>query len=286
MPYFLLMSVFVGLVWPDANAVTHMGWQFAAYGLSLPAVAATGLAFPLVRPLEAAAARALCAPGLDASGTDRSWAARRRTAGWFTLHVGVGGLVSGVTLAVPPMAWVLVVLPFAPSLRDEEGRDFGLLDVPLWTAPLIGVAFLAALVGVAAGAGALLARYAPALLGPTPADRLAAAEARSADLARRNALARELHDSVGHALSAVTLQASAARKVFDRDPEFVRSALEAIESATRDAVAELDGVLGVLRVGEAAPGTAPAPTPSLARDLEGLVERTRAAGAEVVVRVR
>ncbi|CAM5666834.1 Protein-glutamate methylesterase/protein-glutamine glutaminase [Streptomyces rimosus subsp. rimosus] len=88
--------------------------------------------------------------------------------------------------------------------------------------------------------GRLLARGAPALLGRTPADRLAAAERRAADLASRNRLARELHDSVGHALSAVTLQAGAARRVLDRDPEFVRQALTAIEETTRDAVAELD----------------------------------------------
>ncbi|NEE12214.1 histidine kinase, partial [Streptomyces sp. SID7499] len=103
-------------------------------------------------------------------------------------------------------------------------------------------------------------------------------EARAADLAVRNRLARELHDSVGHALSAVTLQASAARRVLDSDPEFVREALAAIEDTTRRTVGELDAVLGVLREGDA-PGTAPAPT--LAADLDGLLRRTRAGGQRV-----
>ena len=40
---------------------------------------------------------------------------------------------------------------------------------------------LIALAGCAAAAGALLARQAPVLLGPTPADRLAAAERRATD---------------------------------------------------------------------------------------------------------
>ncbi len=106
--------------------------------------------------------------------------------------------------------------------------------------------------------------------------------ARAADLAVRNRLARELHDSVGHALSAVTLQASAARRVLDTDPEFVREALAAIEDTTRRTVGELDAVLGVLRVGDA-PGTAPAPT--LDADLGGLLRRTRAAGLRVTARV-
>ncbi|NEC64050.1 histidine kinase, partial [Streptomyces sp. SID9727] len=72
-------------------------------------------------------------------------------------------------------------------------------------------------------------------------------ERRAAELAVRNRLARELHDSVGHALSAVTLQAGAARRVLDSDPEFARQALTAIEETTRRTVGELDAVLGLLR---------------------------------------
>lgn len=132
--------------------------------------------------------------------------------------------------------------------------------------------------GTAWGAGALLGRCAPVLLGPTPADRLAAAERRAADLASRNRLARELHDAVGHALSAVTLQASAARRVLDADPEFARGALAAIEETTREAVAELDTVLGLLREEDGAGPAAPAPTLD---GLDALLARTRAAGLAV-----
>ncbi|WP_240450188.1 sensor histidine kinase, partial [Streptomyces sp. S1] len=91
--------------------------------------------------------------------------------------------------------------------------------------------------------------------GPDPADRLAAAERRAAEAEARNRLARELHDSVGHALSAVTLQAGAARRVLDgghADPEFVREALTAIEESARRTVGEVDRALGLLRRGEEA----------------------------------
>ncbi|MYR57761.1 histidine kinase, partial [Streptomyces sp. SID625] len=71
------------------------------------------------------------------------------------------------------------------------------------------------------------------------------------------------------------LQAGAARRVLDTDPEFAREALAAIEETTRRTVGELDAVLGVLRGGDA-PDTAPAPT--LAADLDGLLRRTRAGG--------
>jgi signal transduction histidine kinase len=84
---------------------------------------------------------------------------------------------------------------------------------------------------------------------------------------------------VGHALSAVTLQASAARRVLDHDPEFVREALAAIEDTTRRTVGELDAVLGVLR--EAGDPASTAPAPTLAADLDGLLSRTRAGGLRV-----
>ncbi|WP_077063702.1 histidine kinase [Streptomyces sp. MP131-18] len=280
MPYFLLTAVALGVAF-RVDATNGPGWQFLAFALSLPLVAATGLLAP-VRLLEAGAARTLAGvPGAAlAAAPAGSWAARRRAAAWFTAHLGLGGLVSGATLAVPPLACVLLAAPFSAALRGSRfGAQLPLPGDAPWLGPPAGLALLAALTAAAAGAGALLVRLAPALLGPTPADRLAAAEARAADLAARNRLARELHDSVGHALSAVTLQAAAAGKVLDADPEFAREALAAIEDTARGAVAELDTVLGLLREDEAA-GTAPAPTLA---DLDGLLSRTRAAGVTVVL---
>jgi signal transduction histidine kinase len=118
---------------------------------------------------------------------------------------------------------------------------------------LIGLVLLVALVYTVAGLGALAAIMAPVLLGPSPAERIAALEAEAGELAERNRLARELHDSVGHALTVTTLQAAAAQEVLDSDPEFVRRALRAVEETGRAAMADLDHVLGLLR--EAAPGT-------------------------------
>ncbi|WP_239144449.1 histidine kinase [Streptomyces sp. SID14515] len=251
MPYFLVGTVLVGVTSGGGPVFSSPPAQFIAFGLALPMAAATGF-FALVRPLSVAAARALCGvpPALLADGPARTRQARVRTAGWYTLHLALGGIVSGATLTVPPFAVAVAALPFFPGLRGTW-----LLDGPrvlrepwvLALAPFAGLAMLLALALAAAVAGEALARRAPVLLGPTPEDRLAAAERRAADLAVRNRLARELHDSVGHALSAVTLQAGAARRVLDRDPEFVREALTAIEETTRRTVGELDSVLGLLR---------------------------------------
>ncbi|MFE6151668.1 sensor histidine kinase [Streptomyces sp. NPDC057889] len=282
MPYVLVGSVVIGPLTGVSDVFTSLMLQLGSFAVGLPLAAVTAL-FPLTRPISVAAVRALCGVPADAlaDGPPRSRAARGRTVAWFTLHLGFGGVLSGMTLALPPFAVTLMALPLVAGLRDSA---LALPEVlhhtwALALAPVAGAAMLVALAGCAAVAGALLARWAPVLLGPTPADRLAAAERRAADLAVRNRLARELHDSVGHALSAVTLQASAARRVLDHDPEFVREALAAIEDTTRRTVGELDAVLGVLR--EAGDPASTAPAPTLAADLDGLLSRTRAGGLRV-----
>ncbi|MEW2391434.1 histidine kinase [Streptomyces venezuelae] len=285
MPYVFVGSVVVGPLFGDSNVFGSLGAQLSAFAVGLPLAAITAL-FPLTRPMSVAAVRALCAvPDASlADGPARTRAARGRTVAWFTLHLGLGGVISGMSLALPPFAAFLVALPFVPALRDDSTGAPPFFDEPWWLAlsPVVGLLALAALAACAAAAGGLLARWAPDLLGPTPADRLAAAERRAADLAVRNRLARELHDSVGHALSAVTLQASAARRVLDHDVEFVREALAAIEDTTRRTVGELDAVLGVLRETGEGTGARPAPpAPTLAADLDDLLRRTRAGGLRV-----
>ncbi|GHH03787.1 sensor histidine kinase [Streptomyces lanatus] len=284
MPYVFVGQLVVGPAMDSRYVFNDLPLQLLSFAVGLPLAAVTAAVFPLTRPLESGAVRALCGVEAErlAHGPARTWAAKGRAAAWFTLHLGFGGIISGMSLAVPPFAGFLTSLPLLVWLGGAELPEA--LD-HTWVvalAPIAGVATMLGLAVCAAVSGTLLARWAPALLGPTPEDRLAAAEARAADLAVRNRLARELHDSVGHALSAVTLQASAARRVLDSDPEFVREALAAIEDTTRRTVGELDAVLGVLRDGDA-PGTAPAPT--LAADLAGLLRRTRACGLRVTAEV-
>jgi signal transduction histidine kinase len=128
------------------------------------------------------------------------------------------------------------------------------------------------------GAGYLSPWFALQLLGPSSAELRAAAAAERARLARRNDLARELHDTIGHALTVTTVQAAAARRTLASEPRAAMLALTEIERAGRAAVADLDYALGVLRAGEngrAEPATAPA---RCLADVERLVTETRAAG--------
>jgi signal transduction histidine kinase len=135
---------------------------------------------------------------------------------------------------------------------------------------------LPAIIYLGAAVGALFARLAPVLLGPSPADRLARLELQTEQLMERNRLARELHDSVGHALTVTTLQAAAAARLLDTDPDFARRALTAIEETGRTALEDLDHVLGLLREDAGAK----TPQRTLA-DLGGLFDQTRSAGVEV-----
>ncbi|WP_371525029.1 sensor histidine kinase [Streptomyces sp. NBC_01283] len=93
---------------------------------------------------------------------------------------------------------------------------------------------------------------------------------------KRNRLAHELHDSIGHTLTAATIQAAVAGEVLCVDPVAARAALRSIEESTRAALEDLDYVLGVLREEKA--GTAPARTLA---DLPELLDRLRHAGAVV-----
>ncbi|KIF78632.1 histidine kinase, partial [Streptomyces sp. 150FB] len=170
MPYLLLGSVFIG---PTADGrggfLESPAQQFAAYAVAVPLAAASAF-FPLARPLSVAAARALCGipEGRLAAGDGRTWAARVRTSCWYALHVGLGGIISGMTLAVPPFAVGLALSPFFAALREPR------LGLPVFfragwgiaLAPFAGLLMLLALAACAAVTGALLARLAPVLLGP------------------------------------------------------------------------------------------------------------------------
>src|SRR6478672_5798731 len=64
-------------------------------------------------------------------------------------------------------------------------------------------------------------------------------------------IARDLHDVVAHGVSAMGIQAGAARRVLDRDPDAARTALANVEDASRDALAQMRRLLGTLREGPA-----------------------------------
>jgi signal transduction histidine kinase len=114
------------------------------------------------------------------------------------------------------------------------------------------------------------------------AERERAAAADAAALEERTRIAGELHDVVAHALSAMTVQASAARRMSERDPARAEAAFSVVETTGREALTELRRLLGVLRREDEE--LALAPQPSLAH-ISSLVQRARGAGLRVELRV-
>jgi signal transduction histidine kinase len=119
-------------------------------------------------------------------------------------------------------------------------------------------------------------------------ERAAGAEREREERARlavsdeRARIARELHDVVGHSVSVMTVQASAARRLLRPQQEQEREALLVVEKTGREALAEMRRMVGVLRRPEEAPALAP--QPSLVQ-IEKLVEHTREAGLPVELKI-
>lgn len=299
---------------PLSCGVGFRDWVYAALGaaLSLPPLTAallfapprwpTGLrvlgfvcAFAVVTvsmgaPLSARRASVRLANGLLGTGlpaplatTGPRWVNRLRTAVWLVPHMVLGGVVTAVSCLA-----VFGAVAF-PSVWLGGGERMTVFGLSLWIGegwrgtwallPAVGCLALAA--GVTLGGAELLRRLAPVLLGHRPGERLAAAEERMNLLAQRNRLAQELHDSIGHTLTASTIQAAVAVELMDSDPAGARRALNSIEETSRAAMDDLDHVLGMLR--EERPSTVSRPTLA---DLGPLVERVRGAGAELAVKVQ
>jgi signal transduction histidine kinase len=283
----VLLAVLVLLTLADSDAVGNseaLIGSRGALGVGVAAaIAATAVRLPGVRAQQLQLARSLVGGAIaDAPELTPVGPARVREGVWLASHLVLGLAVSFVTMLVLTEAALLAIT----VVDAEPGTMVGAYPwsdggTTRWLAPLAGAALVIGLVLLVAALGAAAARLAPVLLGPSIADRLAAAEARADRLTSRGQLAAELHDSIGHALSVVALQAGTAERLLESDPAFARTALGAIAEQARSAAAELDHVLGALRDERvtAAPGR------SLAQ-LPDLLEHARTAGADVRHAVR
>ena len=97
----------------------------------------------------------------------------------------------------------------------------------------------------------------------------------------RSRIARELHDVLAHNLSVMVVQAGAARRIVDRNPEQAVEVAALIERTGREALAEIRHLFGPVRRGQGESLSGP---PSIAR-LDELVRGARAAGLKVELRV-
>jgi signal transduction histidine kinase len=106
--------------------------------------------------------------------------------------------------------------------------------------------------------------------------------ARRAVLDERVRIARELHDVVAHHVSVMGIQAGAARRILKQQPEKANEVLSQIETSSRQAVDELQRLLGFLRQQNQVDELTPQPS---LKQLEMLVNHMYEAGLPVEIRI-
>ncbi len=217
---------------------------------------------------------------------------RRRLA----LVVMVPLLVGGVTLVMWQLhpANTVVLIPMVAlyelARRGDRRRSLwmSLVTVPSVVAGVVpfavGANHIAALVGRNLIL-CLLAIAAGDVLRSRVESTRREVDAREQETLRRVAderlqIAREIHDVVAHAMTAINVQAGVAAHLLQRDPGQAHGALRDIKRTSGDALAELRCTLDVLRDPDQAP-SAPIRPPAGLGDLEALTAGLRAAGVGV-----
>ncbi|WP_280249459.1 sensor histidine kinase [Nocardia abscessus] len=107
------------------------------------------------------------------------------------------------------------------------------------------------------------------------AERSRDEEARARVDAERLRIAREVHDTVAHAIAIINVQAGVTAHVLDKRPEQAREALRTIEQTSSRALHEMRAILGVLRDGDERE-----PYPGLGQ-IDELVGKARDAGLDI-----
>jgi signal transduction histidine kinase len=199
----------------------------------------------------------------------------------FVVTASASSLLNGLGYPPGPPIGPTIALLFLAASR-----------APRWlTASVVGVLLLvhASAVGVAEDAFPTVPLLAGALLWGAAwvvGDRTRmrgermARERRLAAAEERTRIARDLHDSAGHAINVILVQAGAARLLAKDDPERARAAIATIEEVALETLSEIDHMVGALRENGAS-GVVEPPVGLAA--LDTLAERHRSAGLGVTV---
>jgi signal transduction histidine kinase len=199
-----------------------------------------------------------------------------------TPSLALAALSSGVHAPVAP-----AVALYALAVRPRRGRSWPVLAIATsgWVA-LVLIEVAVTPYGVAdyllpglIWAGAWLIGDRRRFLRAHVADQLDRAR-REHELVvaeERARIARELHDSAGHALNTILVQAGAARVLRERDSERSAQAVATIEDLARETLDEIDRIVGLLREDREMDRS---PLPGIDQ-IPALVERQRDGGLDV-----
>ncbi|MFC8801233.1 sensor histidine kinase [Promicromonospora sp. NPDC057138] len=218
---------------------------------------------------------------------------RARRIAWSGAVLLAGGAASVAALVAPRLERLGTELPRTPHDRWGPG-SYG----PGWMrgdgawfltsdALIAGAAWLAVVLLVAS---ALRDRISRRVAARAAARETAAERERTAVASERLRIARELHDVLAHSLSAINVQAGVGLHLLEKNPGQAREALSNIRDTSKDALAEVRTVLGIVREGATPPASPPlpddaaplAPTWDLTA-LHRLADQAHAEGLDVAV---
>jgi signal transduction histidine kinase len=175
-------------------------------------------------------------------------------------------VIAGVGITVLATGWLIAAADIQP--RAAIG----------WVFFRIAASVMAAALGESVRSRRTVA--AEALERARQAERTREEEARSRVDAERLRIAREVHDTVAHAIAIINVQAGVTAYLLDKRPERARDALVTIEQTSAQALHEMRAVLGVLR----APDNGRVPHPGLGQ-VNALTAMAREAGLEINLEV-
>lgn len=174
-------------------------------------------------------------------------------------------VTAGAGIAVLAVCWLIAGADIEP--RAAVG----------WVFFRIGAAVMSAALGESVRSRRFIATE--ALARAELAERTREQEARARVGEERLRIAREVHDTVAHAIAIINVQSGVTAHVLDKRPDKAREALEAIEQTSSRALQEMRTILGVLRD----TGDERVPYPGLGQIGE-LTAAARDAGLQVEVR--
>ena len=170
--------------------------------------------------------------------------------------------IAGAVIAVLAVDWLVAAANVEP--RAAIG----------WVFFRIGASVMSAALGESVRTRRVIA--ADALERAELAERTREEEARARVDEERLRIAREVHDTVAHAIAIINVQSGVTAHLFDKRPERTREALEAIEKTSSQALREMRSILGVLR--DAHDGRVP--HPGLGQ-IDELIAQARHAGLDI-----
>jgi signal transduction histidine kinase len=171
-------------------------------------------------------------------------------------------VIAGAGITVLAINWLIAAADIEP--RAAIG----------WVFFRIGASVMSAALGESVRSRHVIA--AEALERARQAERTREEEARSRVDAERLRIAREVHDTVAHAIAIINVQAGVTAHVLDKRPERARETLVAIEQTSSQALREMRAILGVLR--DSNEGRVP--QPGLGQ-IDELAAKAREAGLDI-----